>query len=202
MTIKQNSAEMTDEFNWNPEHESGADSTQSGALVPVSPRCETLLPTLKEPDAPTIVSQVIDTQRVPEDTEHETQLEIKMGPIAHYAAIEAEDGLESALARVIVGVTNGTMDCFGRAARNTEWPKAREVDLRYGIKGALALTELVKAFDNHRSRDRIVAVGQVNVQSGGQAIVGNVGAQPQRVQAAASPTAPIAAHSPGDDRKE
>ncbi len=51
-----------------------------------------------------------------------------------------------------------------------------EANLNLGIKATLAVTEVVKVLDKHRGGERQkVTVGQVNVQSGGQAIVGNVG---------------------------
>ena len=43
------------------------------------------------------------------------------------------------------------------------------------MKAALTMVELIKTLDARRGRHRKrVNVGQVNVQSGGQAIVGNV----------------------------
>jgi hypothetical protein len=48
-------------------------------------------------------------------------------------------------------------------------------ELKHATKGALAIAELVKAFDGHRGRGKQnVTVGQVSVESGGQAVVGNV----------------------------
>lgn len=100
------------------------------------------------------------------------------GAVALYAEIGPRDGLESVMARVAVALGNGVMDCFGRAGRSGNFLSVRDINLRHAIKGVNALAELVKAFDNHRGRNQQkVTVGQVNVQSGAQAIVGNVGAR-------------------------
>jgi hypothetical protein len=47
--------------------------------------------------------------------------------------------------------------------------------LNTALKGAATLTQLLQAFDAHRGHgNRRVSVGNVNVESSGQAIVGNV----------------------------
>jgi hypothetical protein len=183
MSIKEQPAEKTEAIDDN-NSETGltpsVEPTPPGAVVLVGTEAEAQLPALKESDALTITLQLIDTQRVPPDSNAATQLKIKLGPLAQYAAIAPEDGLESGLGRVAVALTNTTMDSFGRAAQNTEWPKVRELDLQLGIKGAQALAAVVEAIDKHRGRDRPkVAVGQLNVQAGGQAIVANVECQEQ-----------------------
>jgi hypothetical protein len=65
----------------------------------------------------------------------------------------------------------------------------------------LAVTEIVKVLDHHRGQDRQkVTVGQVNVESGGQAIVGNVGPRGRQVTQLAP--IPIAAPRSDDDQPE
>ena len=49
------------------------------------------------------------------------------------------------------------------------------MDLKWATKGALVLAQLTKAYDGRRVRAKQnVNVGQVKVEAGGQAVVGNV----------------------------
>lgn len=67
----------------------------------------------------------------------------------HYKQINPQDGIESALARPIVSLTEATMDCFRRASA-AEAPPARNAELVLAMKGALILSALTKALDGHR----------------------------------------------------
>jgi hypothetical protein len=51
----------------------------------------------------------------------------------------------------------------------------RELNLRYGLKAAEVAAQLIRAReDRNREKPDRVSVGAVNVEAGGQAIVGNV----------------------------
>jgi hypothetical protein len=83
------------------------------------------------------------------------------------------DAVESTLAPVIVGMRNAVMTGFYFAAQGSE--QRRDIELITAFKGASVLVELLEAFDAHRGYgNRRVTVGNVNVASGAQAIVGNV----------------------------
>lgn len=154
------------------------------------------LPTvpLHEPDAQLLAHQVSDSVNAGR-LGNERQRDMMECSLALYAALEPGDATESLLARVAVATSNASMDSFSRAAQSGCHPAARDLNLKYGIKAALAVVELTKALDQHRGRHRqTVSVGQVNVQSGGQAIVGNVAPRekrkesPEPVQPALAPT--------------
>lgn len=177
--IKADSAKIVDDDEGNSEVTCGSNS-RSRQLTVREPASGSLsiysaCPELPEPDALTIALQVTETHRVPSTLCDDARRQMQLDPVAYYASIGPSDALESALARVIVGVTNSAMDCLGRAARTDERQKSREVELGLGLKASQTLAELIGVFDKHRGRDRPkVAVGQVNVQAGGKAIVGNV----------------------------
>jgi hypothetical protein len=93
------------------------------------------------------------------------------------------------------------LDCLARTARSGDWLEARKVNLGIAVKGSLAVTEIVKVPDHHRGQDRQkVTVGQVNVESGGQAIVGNVGPRGRRKPVTRLAPIPIAAPRSEDDQ--
>lgn len=204
---KQSAKQMTDDTDTCPEveQETRLEPNEQGDRQIVAESAEVLpfVPvTLHEPDALLVAHQVTDSVNVPAG-DYALEWQLRSGAVALYAAIEPRDALESILARMAVGLSNGIMDCLGRAARHGEWLKSRDVNLRHAIKGSLAVTEMVKAIDNHRGRDRQkVSVGQVNVQSGGQAIVGNVERRGHQDHAPEPAPIPITARDPDDGQEE
>ena len=79
----------------------------------------------------------------------------------------------------MVALSNATMNCFDRA--NWGFERSRELNLRYGIKGAATFAGLAKLYDSRRGQGgQTVTVGKVNVEAGGQAIVGNVNSGDRR----------------------
>jgi hypothetical protein len=102
------------------------------------------------------------------------QRKVVKGAIDLYSALGPRDVIDSIMARTIVGLTNATMDCFKRASQTSN-PAAQELNLRYGMKGAGVLDGILQRYQN---RGRIsppnVTVGEVTVEAGGKAIVGNL----------------------------
>jgi hypothetical protein len=91
-----------------------------------------------------------------------------------YHDLEPRSGRDSVVARLIVATSGLTLDCLARAAR-TEEPYAREVNLKYGFKGASAVARLIEVYDKTReSPPQGVSIGSVNVEAGAQAIVGEI----------------------------
>ena len=98
------------------------------------------------------------------------------GSLELYAGLEPKNALQSILASLIVGVSNATHDCLSLAARiPPQELQHRDVNLRHAFKGAAVVTQLADAFERVRgNRPGNLNVGKVNVESGGQAIVGTV----------------------------
>ena len=66
-----------------------------------------------------------------------------------YKRLNPKDGVESVLARMIVALTDTTMECVRRASVSDALP-ARDLELGYAMKGALIMSALIKAWDYHR----------------------------------------------------
>lgn len=97
------------------------------------------------------------------------------GAITLYQSFAPSDAAESVLARIGVALTNASMDSFDRAARPGQSPAARQAEVKLGVQTAAAVTGLMAQLDKHRGLGRQdVRVGNVNVGSGGRAIVGTV----------------------------
>jgi hypothetical protein len=104
--------------------------------------------------------------------------QLKKEAVALHAALPSEDATDSLLNRLIVASACSAMACHARAAR-TYNPRAVETSLRYAEKLSRVTINLVEARENRRG-PRKVTVGNVKVEAGGQAIVGNVENQNQR----------------------
>ena len=89
------------------------------------------------------------------------------------------DAVELTFAPVIVGIRNAVMTSIHLATRGSD--ERRDVELNTAFKGAGVLAQLLEAFDAHRGHGgRRFTVGNVNVESGAQAIVGNVETTPRQ----------------------
>jgi hypothetical protein len=88
---------------------------------------------------------------------------------------------------VIVGIRNAVMTGLHFATKGSS--ERRDIELKAAFEGAGVLAKLLEAFDSHRGHgNRRVTVGNVNVESGGQAIVGNVETTPTKDSQTEDPT--------------
>jgi hypothetical protein len=142
-----------------------------------------ILPKSKaRPDPDLLVSQLTASVNTTSVSGGHQAKKMKEDILRLYAALESNNAMESIVDRVIIGVSSATMDCFARAASTAQIP-ARDVNLRYAMKGADTLGNLVKLRDARRGGgQRSVTVGKLKVESGGQAIVGNVNAGKNRTE--------------------
>jgi hypothetical protein len=121
---------------------------------------------------------------VTRDFTQETESRLKKGAIDLYFSLAPRDAIDSMLASAMVALSNATMDCFDRANCSG---RARELNLRYGIKGAATLADLSELYDSRRGKgEQTVPVSKVNVEADGHAIVGNVDSRDRRKRATKS----------------
>jgi len=98
---------------------------------------------------------------------------------ALYHDFRATEAIDSILATLMCGISSMTMDALSRGLRS-QTLEQREMELKSATRGALVVAELTKTYDGRRARDKqTVNVGQVNVEAGGQAVVGNVAPAPK-----------------------
>ena len=80
---------------------------------------------------------------------------------------------------MIIGIRNALMASLCLATKGSA--ERRDIELNTAFKGAAVLNQLLEAFDVHRGHaGRRFTVGNVNVESGAQAIVGNVETTPRQ----------------------
>ena len=105
----------------------------------------------------------------------------KVGSFSLYNQLRPQDPAEAMLAALSVEVKNATSDCLMEAARTKGHRAIRDINLKHGFRGALLTAELLDRLERRRRNNPAVTVGNVNVEAGGRAIVGNVqtGSQPR-----------------------
>ena len=127
------------------------------------------------------VLQVTAAMAIPSDVTVTEQAEEALVESAEalYHDFHAADPIDSILATLMCGISSMTMDAISRGRRSPTLEQ-RDMELKSAARGALVIAELTKAFDRHRGRGKqTVNVGQVNVEAGGQAVVGNVTPAPK-----------------------
>jgi phosphatidate phosphatase PAH1 len=94
-----------------------------------------------------------------------------------YESLEPEDGAEGMLALQMVGTHDAALECLKRAALSNQTFEGRDMALKHAQKLMALYTQQLAALNKHRGKgQQKVTVEHVNVQAGGQAIVGNVDA--------------------------
>ena len=105
-----------------------------------------------------------------------------------YASIEPTDGIEGMLAMQMVGTHNASLKCLRQAMACSQSLEAQKVYLSQAERMMGIYMRQVDALAKHRGKAQPnITVGQVNVESGGRAIVGNVGVGAGSAAPATSP---------------
>ena len=105
---------------------------------------------------------------------------LKKACVARYGEFAPTDETERLLASLSIGLQNAAMTSLQYAAID-ETARGRSEELRNATSAARTAANLLEAIDRHRGRGKqSVTVGQVNVETGGQAIVGNVNSEGRR----------------------
>jgi hypothetical protein len=95
--------------------------------------------------------------------------------------IAPQDGVEGMLAVQMASTHQAAMDCLRRAALQNQTIEGRNMALKHGEKLLRLYMDQVKALGKHRGQgDQKMTIEHVNVEPGGQAIVGQVRNKPQR----------------------
>jgi hypothetical protein len=105
---------------------------------------------------------------------------LKTGAVARYREFGPLDATERVLATLCVGLQNAAMASLQHAAEVNCFD-VRSREQKNAERAAKVVIDLVGALDRHRGcGNQDVQVGQVTVETGGQAIVGNVNSDGQR----------------------
>lgn len=110
-----------------------------------------------------------------EDASKEGKHERIQRALELYESLEPGDGAEGMLALQMVGTHDAALECLRRAAISNQSFDGRDMALKHAQKLMMLYTKQLETLDKHRGKgQQKVTVEHVNVQAGGQAIVGNV----------------------------
>jgi uncharacterized protein YjaG (DUF416 family) len=89
--------------------------------------------------------------------------------------IAPQDGVEGMLAVQMIATHQAAVECLRRAMISEQTFEGRNSSLKHGEKFMRLYLEQVKALNKHRGKgDQKMTVEHVNIEPGGQAIVGQV----------------------------
>jgi len=108
-------------------------------------------------------------------TDGKHNLQTVKDALATINGIGPKDGLEGLLAVQMVGVHTLAVHCLMRASWQDQTPEARDANIHLATKLLRTFTAQMEALNRHRGEvGQQMVVGNVNVNEGGQAIVGAV----------------------------
>ena len=129
------------------------------------------------------INEIIHLLRVPRGVTEAEEFAIARRAFEQFESIKPTDATESMLAAQMIGTHAAAMECLRRAMLHQQTVAGRDMELKHAQKLMALYTQQLAALDKHRGKgQQTITVERVTVQSGGQAIVGNVDAG-----AAASP---------------
>jgi|LWDU01.1.fsa_nt_gi hypothetical protein len=97
------------------------------------------------------------------------------GSIAMYRGIEPNDPLECMLASQMVAVHSTAMECMRKSMHKSQTPQGKDTNINQATKLMRTFTAQVETLKRYRTGGKqTIQVQHVNVNEGGQAIVGNI----------------------------
>jgi hypothetical protein len=132
---------------------------------------------------------------MPSSLSEEQRQERYESAVAALKGIAPRDEIEGMLAAQMVATHSAAMDCLRRAVLEQQTFHGRDMALKHASKLLATYTRQLEALDKHRGKgQQKITVEHVTVNSGGQAIVGNVTAGAGKV-----PGAPTVEPAAGSD---
>ena len=127
-----------------------------------------------------IVRQVTGALWLPKELGEEQIITRISAAIAMLEGIKPQDGIEGMLAVHMVATHSAAMECLRRAMSPDQSFEGRDANLRHGERLMAIYARQLEVLDKHRGKgQQQVTVKYVNVEAGGQAVVGNVQSSPQ-----------------------
>lgn len=180
-----------------------ADQKEAGALVEKADASILSRSTgMKGPHASaTLLNQLLMTFPFPKDWDENDRDNVGATMFQILDGISPESDIEGMLAAQMIGTHNAAMECLRRAMLPNQTIEGRDQNLKHAAKLLSIYAQQMGALDKHRGKgQQKVTVEYVNVESGGQAVVGNVetGEPGRRRNAASKSRAKCAPEDPGD----
>ncbi len=150
-----------------------------------------------------LVSQVFETLWMPAELSDEERLQHIRSAIAAMRGIKPQDEVEGMLASQMVATHAAAMECFRRSIIQEQSIKGRDSELRHAAKLLSIFAKQLETLNRNRGKgQQKMTIEYVNVEPGGQAMVGQFEADPKQPRKKAKQSAPEPAkaleHKPGE----
>ncbi len=150
-----------------------------------------------------LINQVYETLWMPAELSDEERFRHVRSAIAALRGIKPQDEVEGMLATQMVATHSAAMECLRRSMIPGQKFEGRDNNLRHAAKLMSIFTKQLETLNRNRGKgQQKMTIEHVNVEAGGQAIVGHIEshAKPPRERAKQSPPEPAKAleHKPGE----
>ncbi len=149
-----------------------------------------------------LFSQVFGSIWMHPETTQDRKLHLMATAMTLTKGIKPTDDIERMLAAQMVATHNSAMECLRRAALESQTFEGRDVNLKHAAKLLAIYASQMDALNKHRGKgQQKVTVEHVHIESGAQAVVGNVEAGDKTAPPASNSTqAPKAISHSADQR--
>ncbi len=122
-----------------------------------------------------LINQVSEALWLPEGLSDEERMERILSAILMLKGIKPADEIEGMLAAQMVSTHNAAMECLRRAMIQGQTFHGQEQSMKHATKLISIYSRQIEVLNKHRGKgQQTVTVEHVNVQSGGQAMVGHI----------------------------
>jgi hypothetical protein len=122
-----------------------------------------------------LINQAFDSLWLPGDLDDDERMARIRSAISLLQGIKPSGEVEGMLATQMVGTHNAAMECLRRAMLQGQSFEGRDQNLKHAAKLLSIYARQIEVLDKHRGKGhQKVTVEYVNVESGGQAVVGHI----------------------------
>ena len=122
-----------------------------------------------------LFSQVFGSIWMHPETTQDRKLHLMATAMTLTKGIKPTDDIERMLAAQMVATHNSAMECFRRAALDPQSFEGRDLNLKHAVKLSAIYAQQMDALNKHRGKgQQKVTVEHVHIESGAQAVVGNI----------------------------
>lgn len=148
-----------------------------------------------------LINQVYETLWMPDGLHEDERMSLIRSALTILEGINPRDEIEGMLATQMVATHNAAMECLRRAMIPAQSFPGRDQNLKYAAKLLSIYSRQIETLNKHRGKgQQKVTVEYVNVESGGQAVVGHIetggGAAKRNRRKKSEPDA--VSHDPGE----
>ncbi len=145
-----------------------------------------------------LVNHLYETLWMPAELSDEERLLHIRAAIAALRGIKPQDEIEGMLATQMVATHSAAMECLRRSMNQNQSFEVRESSLRHAAKLMSIFTKQLETLNRNRGKgQQKMTIEHVNVESGGQAMVGNFEADAGAKQSIPEPAKALE-HQPGE----